>query len=50
MEGFPEALVIASQEEVYRDNNVLFRLVRPAPDGFGVQSTDRLVNVVPYRR
>ncbi|XP_005108536.1 uncharacterized protein LOC101847763 [Aplysia californica] len=50
MEDFPLALVIASQEEVYRDNNVLFRLVRPAPDGAGVQSTDRLVNVVPFRR
>ena len=50
MEGFPDAFVIASQAHVYRDNNVLFRLVRPTADGFGVQSTDRMVNVVPYRR
>ena len=50
MEGFPNALVIASQEEVYRDNNVMYRLVRPTDDANGVQSTDRLVNVVPFRR
>lgn len=50
MENFPAALVIASYDSVCRDNNVIYRLVRPLPDGIGVQSTDKLVNVVPFRR
>ena len=47
---YPAALVIASLESVSHDNNVLYRLVRPLADGSGVESTDRLVNVVPHRR
>lgn len=47
---YPAALVIASLESVLHDNNVLYRLVRPLADGSGVESTDRLVNVVPHRR
>ncbi|BFY98289.1 hypothetical protein BsWGS_01329 [Bradybaena similaris] len=50
MENFPTALVIASYDSVCHNNNVLHRLVRPLPDGVGVQSTDKLVNVVPFRR
>ncbi|CAG5116560.1 unnamed protein product [Candidula unifasciata] len=50
MENFPSALVIASYDSVCDNNNVLYRLVRPLPGGIGVQSTDRLVNVVPFRR
>lgn len=50
MEDFPAALVIASRESVCQNNNVLFRLVRPLADGSGVESVDRLVNVVPHRR
>ncbi|GFN80416.1 hypothetical protein PoB_000692200 [Plakobranchus ocellatus] len=47
---YPAALVIASLESVCIDNNVLYRLVRPLADGSGVESTERLVNVVPHRR
>ncbi|GFR72014.1 hypothetical protein ElyMa_003829000 [Elysia marginata] len=47
---YPAALVISSLESVCYDNNVLYRLVRPLADGSGVESTDRLVNVVPHRR
>ncbi|XP_013085270.2 uncharacterized protein LOC106070012 [Biomphalaria glabrata] len=50
MEEFPPAFVIASREAVSRNNNVLYRLVRTLPDGSGVESVDRLVNVVPHRR
>ncbi|CAL1528737.1 unnamed protein product [Lymnaea stagnalis] len=50
MEDFPAALVIASRESVCQNNNVLYRLVRPLADGSGVESVDRLVNVVPHRR
>ncbi|XP_059163310.1 uncharacterized protein LOC131946508 [Physella acuta] len=50
MEDFPVALIIASRESVGQNNNVLYRLVRTLPDGSGVESIDRLVNVVPHRR
>ncbi|KAH9494934.1 hypothetical protein Btru_020828 [Bulinus truncatus] len=50
MEEFPPAFVIASREAVSHNNNVLYRLVRPLADGSGVESVDRLVNVVPHRR
>lgn len=50
MDQFPSAVLLARLEDVKINNNVLYRLVRPTETGTQVESVDKMVNVVPFRR
>lgn len=47
---FPAAILLARFEDVKQNNNVLYRLVRPTETGVQVESVDKMVNVVPFKR
>lgn len=46
----PMALVLASQEDVFSHGHVLYGLVKQGKDEDSVESTSRMVNVVPRKR
>lgn len=50
MESKPIALILASQEDVLSHGHVLYGLVKGGQDGKSVESTSRMVNVVPRKR
>lgn len=50
MESDPVALILASQEDVLSHGHVLYGLVKAGEDGNCVESTSRMVNVVPRKR
>ncbi|XP_052095672.1 uncharacterized protein LOC127731002 [Mytilus californianus] len=50
MESEPVALILASQEDVLSHGHVLYGLVKAGKDENCVESTSRMVNVVPRKR